>query len=438
MKIALAQMSRLLLALGLLGSPAAALEFTVTDITGWSQAQLDGLPFFHDWVPFRPVGAAPTMSLVARTTDTVIGNIQYNNVFVQQVGARVLGGSQQIIGALGTFNWSNNYWDGQDWHFSNGFVNDASLHDLNTAGLIVGTCTVSGGGNAPYQAIRHAVLWDPATQALQDLSPGATQAAATAINDEGLIAGTLNMGSGTLGFRRRPDGGMTLLGVAGQSLTPQALNDNGWMAGIYQIYPHWHAFLSYRGDQFFDLGMPDQGSPDMAGTASINSWGQVVGATWQANNPSEPNACLWQRDAGGIWSPTDLNEMLANGGNTLEQGLAINDEGYIIARGHPGGGNVPGSNLYLLTPDALNPPWPTPAAMTLQIQAQGGSNCLLSWNDAGSGWSYTVENCAELSAAQWVPLAGQTWPTTALSLLLSLDPQSEMGFFRVVARFGEL
>ena len=113
----------------------------------------------------------------------------------------------------------------------------------------------------------------------------------------------------------------------------------------------------------FDLGTlatnadpPDSQSEGMA----INSSGVVVGYSGQTG------AVIWQPDAGGTYTMSDLNSLIPSGtGWKLSEAHAINDNGLIVAYGSQNGG--PGHYL-LLTPQTTAT---APAALAMPATAPG-------------------------------------------------------------------
>lgn len=99
-------MTRALPWLAALALQATGVEYSVTDISDWSPAQLDGLPHFHDHVPYLPAGASSNLQPVCHSETTLVGTISYNDSFVQLRGAVVENGVQAMVDALGTFYWS--------------------------------------------------------------------------------------------------------------------------------------------------------------------------------------------------------------------------------------------------------------------------------------------------------------------------------------------
>ncbi|MCA9783909.1 MAG: hypothetical protein KC518_10030 [Candidatus Cloacimonetes bacterium] len=412
-------------------------EYSVTDITNWTQGQLDGLPFFKDYVPYPPLGATGGFERGGRNSTTVFGGYAYGNTWVQHQGALITGGVQTLIAPLGTFNWQYTYWDGTDYHFSNGWVGVQRLEDINASGIAVGTSTVTGSGTHSYEASYHAVRFDPLNGVLEDLTPDASQANARAINDDGEIVGSINSGSGTQGFRRSSSGAMTLLGTTSQAANPVALNSSGWILGQYTVYPNKYAFISARGQGLIDLGLPSQNSPESAQPNSLNDWGQAVGTTWKLSDVLDRNGCLWLRNTSGNWEAHDLNELSGGGDYIIESGLAINDAGYIIASGRLDGTDLFGSRTLLLTPDSFNPPIPQPAPVELAIDRQPDGSFLLTWSDAGAGFTYTVESCTDLLSDTWAPLESGSWPISTLSHTFDPAPLPDRLLLRVIPRFME-
>ncbi len=102
----------------------------------------------------------------------------------------------------------------------------------------------------------------------------------------------------------------------------------------------------------------------------MNSALWVVGAAWRYDQSYEHVAAFWQKVTGG-WEVYDLNELIDDD-YLLENAIAVNEEGYIIARGRPDGSDFYGSGLYLLTPNEFAVPIDDPREIpTLVGDANG-------------------------------------------------------------------
>lgn len=59
------------------GSP---LEYTITDIASWNDAQLQALPYFKRFTPVRPSGTVTNFARISRNGEGVVaGNINASN-----------------------------------------------------------------------------------------------------------------------------------------------------------------------------------------------------------------------------------------------------------------------------------------------------------------------------------------------------------------------
>ncbi len=177
-----------------------------------------------------------------------------------------------------------------------------------------------------------AVIWDPKNHSKRQLRPwhDDVDTAATAINDKGQAVGISGICDVALGAKsaKHPvlweNGTVRNLGTFGGKLfnTASAINDEGQVAG-WSDKPGdtiTHAFLWTKQNGLQDLGT-------LAGDASslaygINDRGVVVGQSCDANGNCR--AFIWER---GIMR--DLNELVAPGSPTLLYANDINDSGVI-------------------------------------------------------------------------------------------------------------
>jgi uncharacterized repeat protein (TIGR02543 family) len=193
-------------------TPPVASEYEITDITGWTPAQLATLPYFDRYVPVVPAGASGDFIPKAQNGFGVVaGNRNFSNTWVQGSGAFVSGGATTSISAWGQYAWSYTYWDGDDFHFSNGFIQHSPVVDVALSGRAIGYANLPGSQSGPTAStsfVDHGFLFDPATGEKIDLTPGATRAEPRSINDHDAIVGTWTGAGGIHGFLRSPDGTM--------------------------------------------------------------------------------------------------------------------------------------------------------------------------------------------------------------------------------------
>ncbi len=357
------------------GGAMAQTEFTVTDITGWTAEQRDALPFFQRWVPSNPA-AAPNFTAEAHNlAGQVAGQAPATYGTLAHVATDT---TATAIAPFGNYYWQYLYWDGTDYHFQNGYVSFTHAYDINASGIAVGDSTLTSSGTLSYAYTAHAIMFDPATNTMTDLTPAATKAAAHAINDAGQITGWIDTTSGRRAFLRYQNGVMVELDTFWGGTTANAINANGVVVGssLTQdgIIRRDHPFANEEGTAIVDLGLPTQNGVDAGSAYDVNTALWAVGATWQQDQSYEHFAALWQK-IGGAWQAYDLNELLIDADVILENAIAINEQGYIIARGRPDGSDLYGSALYLLTPDSFATPVsdprsaPIPEPATIVIAA---------------------------------------------------------------------
>lgn len=342
------------IAAGVLAAPALAQpEYTVQEITGWSPAELATLPVFHRWAPGDPPGAWASFDFEARRGTVAVGQVDSTYGVTAAV---VQGGTQTLAPALGVYYWEDLYWDGTDWHFQNGRVQISRALDVNGNGVVVGESTLDGIGDAASGYVTHAVLFSTTDPAMTDLTPGADRAAATGINRAGEICGWTQTAAGQRMFRRAPGGTMTEIDtIGGWANRPAGINADGRIAGVATAnlsYTGYRAVVSESGSALADLGLPPTGPSTDAAAYDLNDADLVVGASWDNNQTYEHFAAIWQRQSGGTWDAYDLNEILADNpvDALLENAVAVDNSGRIIATGRTDGSDVFGSSLYYLTP----------------------------------------------------------------------------------------
>ena len=404
------------------GATALPEEYAVTDITGWSAEQLAALPYFDRYVP---AGTSGDYSPVARSGFGVTaGNRDFTNAgWVQGSGAYLRDGEVTSISAWlrpgywWSYSWSRTWWDGDDYHFENGFMTHSPVRDINALGQIVGYATVPGSGDSSIGYRDHAYLHDASNGEHTDLTPAADRADPRAINDLGEIVGTWRDGDGAHAFRRVPAGGFTDFVLAeastSHSITPTALNNRGHAAGSAIVYTvpdrDRRPFFSESGSATERLPFPSQNSPDTADINDINEHGILIGVAYKAASPYETSGVRWAKD-GGIWQADDLNELLADHepAMIIDRTIAINDAGHIIATAHPDGTEVPNTRTVLLSPDVPAAPCvttlrpevgATSAILRAKINAAAASTSFqFQFGDAGSVGGGSADGTAPMMA----------------------------------------
>lgn len=332
---------------------ANALEYDAVDITDWSIQQLATVPFFRHFVPAPPPGAPDDMVCEAQNTaGDVVGWDPVGSVYLQEVGNFVAAGTSEVVTPLGSYYWEYIYWDGDDYHFQNGFVQFSALFDVNSGGLAVGTSTVDGRGDAWNGYGSSALLVNAPGKSTTVLSEGYERGEARGINDSGEITGWVSAIAGaTSAFRRGSDGILQLLdGLFASS--GNAINSDGLIVGATSFQSHYtRAFVSKSGTQTTLLKVPKTENADNSAAYDINNKKWIVGSSWQGGQPYEHFAALWKYNRKkGRWKAYDLNELRITPDILLENANAINDDGAIIATGRPDGSDAFGSRTYLLTP----------------------------------------------------------------------------------------
>lgn len=413
---------------------AAPPEYTVVDITGWTAAQLSTLPFFKHAIPTPPSGSGVPFSFssVARATSGMVaGNvpevIPYSGTTAYRLSPTGAGWMNQAIPPYGVFNWG--YWscDSHDCHYFWGYVRDSGAMDINHAGVVVGDASMPGSGSTTLDAVYHAFVDDPVSGRVDPFPAVAGTTQANCINNSGEIGGYM-YGTGTPivgGFRLRPDGTLVELNrINGTACVPRWINSRGQIIGSH--YPS-RAFISPSGAT--TISLPQLGGHLRVQANDLNDQGWVVGYSGPFNDP-EVFATIWEPRADGTWRAWDLTEQLLDHSVILEQALAINNRGEILARGHLDGTNLFSSRAYLLTPVEPLAGWCLPdiGRQPADVEACAGGNV-----------TFTVEvvNTGDVTGYQWrrdgLPISAATNPSaTSSTLLLTGVQPGESGVFDCV------
>lgn len=335
----------------------AQATYTIQDITDWTPQQLESLPFFSKYVPTIPDTAPSGFVPAAHNNSATIG--YYETHSNGTYGSIATNTANTYILPLGEFYWSRTWWDGKDVHFANGRVNIMYPLHLNPSGTIVGTSTTTGTGEYAYEYSTHAVLCTTSDTTLIDLTPNAHRAAATAINNAGVITGwSHSETTSASAFIRYPNSSITTITSPTGDVRPTAINDNNRIAGTMTSPDHWLsdvAFVAESSDTLATiLPLPSQNSPTDSAAYDMNNH-IIVGATWRRVDNQEHYATIWENESEGTWVAHDLTELLDDNpvDALLERALAVNTQGYIIVSGRPDGTDVLGTKRYLLTPEGL-------------------------------------------------------------------------------------
>ncbi len=412
-------------------------EYELTDITGWSEAQLATLPYFKKFVPVDPVGAGTDFIPAAHNGQGLTGgNRTSGTTWVQGSGAYVADGTQSNVSAWlrsgywFSYSWSYTYFDGTDYHFQNGFVTHSPFKDLNTLGDMVGYATVPGSGSSSAGYADHAWILDPETGEKTDITPDATRAVPNGINDHGDITGYWSNSNGYHAFRRTADGVFTDFTVTNGVVTPGVINNHGHIAGMVTIYSTprlYYPFFSEAGTEMTALPLPSQGSPDTASIADINFHDILVGEAYRSDSaPRVTSAARWVR-VDGSWQAEDLNELLADNLDfILDRCIAINDAGYILATGHLDGGpdNTYNTHRLLLTPDVLAKPAVTTLAAVDTTSTSAVLRAVINAAGLPAGWHFEYGTSTLFTAASSTTAATGTCPVVAGVTLTGLTPDT--------------
>ena len=209
-------------------------------------------------------------------------------------------------------------------------------YSINNSGQIVG---YSSNASGVYDAFLYSggVMVD-----LGNL--GGAGSAAMGINNSGQIVGTTGTSGGQNVAFLYSAGVMVNLGTAGGVASDAlAINNSGQVVGAIETSDNWlNAFL-YSNGVMHNLGTLGGSNSQANG---INDSGVIVGESAIADG----------NDVAFIYSNgvmTDLNSLVSLPNTTLGFGIAINNQGQIIAIGWDGQG-------YLLTPSLPPTPTPTP------------------------------------------------------------------------------
>jgi probable HAF family extracellular repeat protein len=208
-----------------------------------------------------------------------------------------------------------------------------SLQDLKTFGNDVGSIAYGindaghiAGASFPAPGISRAVL-GTGVGAFKDLGNfGGSSAAATAINDNDVVAGWAELASGArMAFRTKADGSLQNLGTLAGFGSSQAtgINAAGDVVGFAGSAGSSRAFLAIGNNPLLDLGILSNGISVQAD--GLNNLRQVVGEVDFSAGPSH----------GFLWDPIsqkmlDINSLLFDAtGVLVTAATSTNDRGQI-------------------------------------------------------------------------------------------------------------
>lgn len=215
---------------------------------------------------------------------------------------------------------------------------------INDAGTIVGYGYMPRSNSMVPNVIK-ALMWD--VEGMHELGTlGGMSATAEAVNNAGLVAGQSQTVSGEWHATVWANDSIIDLGtLGGTRSTAHAINDSGWVAGDVLVDEEswtWHATL-WNGSTLVDLGT--LGGSWSTGWAITND-GTVLGSSATADN----------RQRATIWSNgrvIDLNDVVSNfsalQGKELTYAIAADASGVIYGLVYDS--TTRSNGLYMLTPE---------------------------------------------------------------------------------------
>lgn len=257
--------------------------------------------------------------------------------------------------------------------------------------------------------------WKPLGPAGTVMRPAAINASGVAVGAAVAAATCSNAGGGTGGgfhaTAAQPTGVLIDLHgtMPGSFSRANAINDLGYAVGDYdtgartlpdtyypQGMPIVHAAVwNTAAKAWFDISP----AASLSRLNAVNNRGEVVGSASGPALPGQPYAYPPARAVLGnlatTWAMVDLNTLLANntGGWVLQDAVAINTRGQIVARGT----SAAGSGYVLLTPATVpaDPYATVPAApASLAASQLTAKSALLTWtNTARNATRLVVERC---------------------------------------------
>jgi probable HAF family extracellular repeat protein len=216
----------------------------------------------------------------------------------------------------------------------------STAYGINDGGQVAGACLMGYSGIYP---VYHAFLYSNGTMTDLGAPSGYPSIKARAINNAGMVVGSMMNASNTITRAFLYNGGsITDIGTLSSyaQADARAINASGQVAGYcYTPDQGGHGYL-YTAGTMTDLGTLG-GSVSFAN--DVNAGGLVVGASYYMGGGFTTRAFLYSNG-----TMTDLNDSLVTGSQwTLTTAYAINDNGWIVGSGINSSGQ---SHAFLLTP----------------------------------------------------------------------------------------
>jgi len=326
-------------------------------------------------VPAGPVRAILLSNDVVTDLGDLMGGASPNAIPSAINDLTQITGTNEVQSASGGLVTRGFFWDGgQITDLDVDQIPLASPLDINNRGQIVGVSKSPENVELPF-------LWQAGNTTFLETKapscPGNIGGSARAINNNGVIAGTLNSRAV---LWQAGAGGITRLDPPFVLQVGEAVdvNDPGQVIGFYHNgAPEMSTALLWQANQVTELLPLDDPQATGAMPASINNLGQVVGHT---SLGTRKLATLWRGSA-----VLDLNALVsdddpAKGFVTLDFATGITDSGLIVVSGTDSrltAGQGPVA-YYLLTPTGTAPastaavPSPSPSASPPPPSDKGG------------------------------------------------------------------
>jgi len=176
---------------------------------------------------------------------------------------------------------------------------------------------VAGEADTP-QGLRHAFLWDPATQEMIDLGtlPPTTQSAALDLNDQGQVTGISTSDGWPDKAFLWDNGELVDIGQPPSIISAYGINNAGQVVGAFLAAPNEYRAFLWEDGVLTAIPSTLGGPPDSFGR-DVNNLGEVVGS---AATESAARAFLWENG-----QMTDLGTL----GGTNSAAYAVNDAGQV-------------------------------------------------------------------------------------------------------------
>ena len=328
---------------------AAAEVYYVSDITGWTAAQMAELPFAEGQpIASNPAWASSFYPLSMSSNGNVCGYDMpiFGNA---HLGKSYFGDSWQTHSMFGVHSWSYWAYDGHDWHYYAGVHSFSDALDINDHGTVVGKSTISGTENGPgYNVKSHGYIAIPDSGAMVDLTPESDRGEGSLINNRGqIVVSDWRSGLGSVLSRIEVNGSVTPL-VPYQFGSPVMMDEEGTVVGgVFNGFTG-RTELRVTADGTNFQVLPALPGKDDVRFETMNNRGQAGGNSYQFNT-IEYFPTFWQRNAAGTWQTFNLNS-LVDTNLTIDTIVSIYDDGRILATGHPDGTDALSSRRLLLEP----------------------------------------------------------------------------------------